>query len=51
MTLRKFTIEEQQDGNYIGTLVRPDGSEVKARQGDPHTVIEMLITGDYGSNN
>lgn len=48
--MKKFTIEEQGDGNYIGETVR-DGKVIRARQGDPMTVLTMLITTDGSSPN
>lgn len=41
--MKKYTIEEQADGNYIGTTQR-NGEPIEVRQGDPHTVLTMLIT-------
>lgn len=40
-----ISIIKQADGNYIGKMQK-HGKLVEARQGDPHTVLEMLITHD-----
>jgi len=41
--LKKIIIEEQLDGNWIGTMVKY-GKEIKERQGTPQTVLELLLT-------
>lgn len=38
-----FLIVKQPDGNYIGET-KKDGKIISARQGDPQTVLTMLIT-------
>ena len=38
-----ISIIKQPDGNYIGYM-KKNGKVVEARQGDPQTVLVMLIT-------
>jgi hypothetical protein len=38
-----ISIVKQEDGNYIGEMTK-HGVVVSARQGDPNTVLTMLIT-------
>lgn len=38
-----ISIIKQPDGNYIG-YTKKNGKDITARQGDPATVLTMLIT-------
>jgi hypothetical protein len=40
-----ISLIKQDDGNYIGYMNK-GGKVVTARQADPHTVLELLITHD-----
>jgi hypothetical protein len=40
-----ISIVKQPDGNYIGYMQK-NGKLITARQGDPSTVLTMLITHD-----
>lgn len=39
-----ISIVQQSDGNYIGAMWKEE-QVITARQGDPQTVLTMLITG------
>lgn len=41
--IRAISIVLQDDGNYIG-LTQKNGKLIRERAGDPHTVLELLIT-------
>lgn len=37
--LKSIKLEEQVDGNWIGTM-----GDLRERQNDPRTIVEMLLT-------
>ena len=46
--MKKFIIEEQDDGNYIGETTK-DGKVIRVREADPATALLALITHDGNS--
>lgn len=43
MNLLKITLEQQEDGNWIGTTTK-DGKEIQVRDVGPETVLQLLLT-------
>lgn len=41
--MESIKIEKQPDGNWIGYMHR-NGKDLEVRQGDPHTVLQLLLT-------